>query len=132
MTVLSKLEAESIYDRMLEEVRHALLQIHSWVAREDATALLPLIDLLTSLHCGSAVPVASGVIAPRAGSGLTAADARSKEVLVILRSQVQLAMVLPFPIPGRIVPELHAASALTRLLSLLGEDRWVVGFAGRL
>ena len=68
LTVLSGLEAEAIYDRALEEVRHALLQLHSWVGRDDARALLPLIDLLTSLHCSSTVPVASGVIAPKGWS----------------------------------------------------------------
>ncbi|CAE7245069.1 unnamed protein product [Symbiodinium sp. CCMP2592] len=51
--VLTGVERDEVYDRGLEELRHSLLILHSWVSRADAAAMLPLIDLLTSLHCGS-------------------------------------------------------------------------------
>ena len=57
LSVLSGLEALEIYDCTLEQTRHALLTVRSWVDRSEAALLLPLVDLLTSLHCDSMDPV---------------------------------------------------------------------------
>ena len=37
-------------DRLFERLRHALIIVHSHALRDDASALLPLLDLLTSLQ----------------------------------------------------------------------------------
>ena len=49
LTILSGLGAAEIYDRLPERVRHAVLLIHSFVPRDRASELMPLLDLLTSL-----------------------------------------------------------------------------------
>ena len=64
LSVLSGLDLAKIYDRTLEQVRHALLILHSWVDRMEASGLLRLVDLLTSIHCDSRLSVASGVLVP--------------------------------------------------------------------
>ena len=50
LTVLAGMEADEIYDRLFERLRHALIIVHSHALRDDASALLPLLDLLTSLQ----------------------------------------------------------------------------------
>ncbi|CAE7815603.1 unnamed protein product [Symbiodinium sp. CCMP2592] len=123
ISVLTGLEAAEIYDAWLEGTRHALLELHSWVGRAQSVALLPLIDLLTTLHCGSVQPVGSGTIAPRGTSVLSAEDARSEVISTILRSRVQLALVLPMQDPHRNLRELVAAHTLSDIMRSIGEDR---------
>ena len=65
LTILSGLDASEIYDRMLERVRHAVLLIHSFVPRDQADALMPLLDLLTSFQVGSIRTIPSGMRALR-------------------------------------------------------------------
>ena len=118
LTVLAGMEAGEIYDRLFERLRHALITIHSHALRDDALALLPLLDLLTSLQVNSMEPVGTGVLS-RQGLGLSAAGATlDAEITVILSSKVQLAIILPLEAG----PETEAAATLTKMLRTVGQD----------
>ena len=122
LSVMSGLEAAEVYDCMLEGLRHALLLVHCFVPRDQAQALMPLLDLLTSLQVGSSEPVGTGTVAQRGDSIRAAAprgSAMDAEIGVILASKVQLALILP-TFEG---PETAAAATLTQILRELGEDR---------
>ena len=118
LSVMSGLEKAEIYDRMYERLRHALILVHSFVSRPAAAALMPLLDLLTSLQVDSMEPVGTGVLYQQGDSLQDAGQAMDKEIGVILASKVQLALLLPVE-EGL---ETRAAASLTELLQELGED----------
>ena len=78
---LSGCHVEEVFDRWFEGVRHALMNMHSFMGRADAQSIVPLVDLLTSLHCGCFEPVGTGLLHPRAlaylsGSGIWSMTSR--------------------------------------------------------
>ena len=118
LSVLAGMESAEIYDRLFERLRHALIAVHAHALRDDASALLPLLDLLTSLQVDSMEPVGTGVLSQQ-GLGLaTAGPALDPEITVILSSKVQLAIILPLEAG----PETAAAMTLTTMLRTVGQD----------
>ena len=97
LSVMSGLEAAEVYDCMLGRLRHALLLVHCFVPRDQAQALMPLLDLLTSLQVGSSEPVGTGTVAQR-GDSIRAAAPRGSAMDAEI-------------------------GALTQILRELGEDR---------
>ena len=118
LTVMTGLEKAEIYDRFFEGVRHAIILVHSFSPRASAAALLPLLDLLTSLQVDSMEPVRTGVLHQQGRSLQDAGPAMDKEIGLILASKVQLALILPVETG----PETRAAATLTALLREIGED----------
>ena len=85
---------DELVDRWYEGLRHAVLTLHSCLEHQDAAKLLPLLDLLTSLHLGSAEPIVAGVMQPRGGEVQDFEELYPSEFSLILASSIQLRVIV--------------------------------------
>ena len=86
MADLARVPIDSTYAAAFEGMRHDLLPLHARLGQDDRTCLRPLLDLLTSIHCSSAEPLASGV--------LSFCDAQQTAVRRIMYGSLMLRMLV--------------------------------------
>ncbi|CAE7455635.1 setd6 [Symbiodinium necroappetens] len=117
IAAMGETRLDDVVDRWLEGPRHALIHLHSCLDAESADRLLPLMDLLTSLHLGSDVPVATGVLEARGGSVGDFEDLYQDDFSLLLRSSLQIRILLaPRPSGPRV-----AAIFLSKLFREVGQ-----------